>query len=306
VFGLLTSNLQSGGYTTDLNEFTNHIDDPFVPPGNKLFEYTIPSLKNTKEQVTYQIYHGTFNTPGMREYHERLQFFLLFFIERMSFIDSTDPIWELLLMFERKESAKGVRYSIIGYATLYRFYAHPFQSRLRLSQIFIFPPYQREGHGGKLLHYIYEHARNYSEPILEVTIEDPAPGLRLLRDVMDVTNCKRLGYFQAHKRTAHEGKLEWNLENAQTIRDELYIPFSQIRRCYEILKLMQVDQRVTNQRATYLEEYRKEIKRRLYMENIESIATQSHSLTQRMKLLDKMYTELEQHYLLVIRKARLK
>jgi hypothetical protein len=69
---------------------------------------------------------------------------------------------------------------------------------------------------------------------------------------------------------------------------------------------MQVDQRVTNQRVSFLAEYQKEVKRRLYQEHLETICALSHSLTERKRILDKLYLELEQHYLYVIRKARLK
>jgi histone acetyltransferase 1 len=123
---------------------------------------------------------GSFETPGLKEYHARLQFFLLLYIEASSFIDSSDTIWQLLLIFERRQpigkaasSAKAVtaaaaagatmvaaeaahasseaRYFTTGYTTLYKFFHFPSSYRLRLSQILILPPFQRRGHGKYLL-----------------------------------------------------------------------------------------------------------------------------------------------------------
>ena len=135
--------------------------------------------------VTFQSHctrhsQGSFETPGLKEYHARLQFFLLLYIEASSFIDSSDTIWQLLLIFERRQplgkaasSAKAVtaaaaagatmaaaeaahasseaRYFTTGYTTLYKFFHFPSSYRLRLSQILILPPFQRRGHGKYLL-----------------------------------------------------------------------------------------------------------------------------------------------------------
>jgi hypothetical protein len=83
-----------GGFTTDYDDFKSHIHDPFTPPGTRLIEYTLPSVSHTsaKEVITYEVYHGHFTDGTLRAYHARLQFFLLFFIDRSSFINDADPV----------------------------------------------------------------------------------------------------------------------------------------------------------------------------------------------------------------------
>ena len=77
-----------------------------------------------------------------------MQVFLLWFIDGASFIEESDNQWEIYLLFEKSADA----YAIVGYLTAYPFYYHPEQIRMRISQFFIMPPYQKKGHGSIFLH----------------------------------------------------------------------------------------------------------------------------------------------------------
>lgn len=151
-------------------------------------EYSIPSVDHSfKETISYEVYRGGFTDPLMRAYHARLQFFLLFFIDRSSYINDSDPVWEVILLFQKRVTAlagaaKGAAaaagangtvttYHIVGYTTLYKFLAYPSDWKMRLSQILILPPYQRSGHGQKLLQLVYAEAEKRN--MIEVNIEDP-------------------------------------------------------------------------------------------------------------------------------------
>lgn len=57
--------------------------------------------KGHRVEYSYHVFHGRFNDPAVRDYHERLQFFLLMFIDRSSFIDAEDLVWEVLVTFEK-------------------------------------------------------------------------------------------------------------------------------------------------------------------------------------------------------------
>ena len=61
---------------------------------------------------------------------------------------------------------------------------------LRVCQVLVLPPYQAAGHGAQLLNTIYEYAG--TQTALEVSVEDPSPQFRLLRDLTDVRRCARL------------------------------------------------------------------------------------------------------------------
>ena len=55
-------------------------------------------------------------------------------------------------------NGKPINY-VVGYATVYRYYAHPFKLRPRISQFLILQPWQRKGLGVKLLTAINEDLR---------------------------------------------------------------------------------------------------------------------------------------------------
>ena len=178
VYGQIASKL-APGFTTDVATFTAHIGEPFTPPGERVAAYSVPSVDSAKDAVTYEIWKGSFSSAAVRAYHARLQFFLLLFIDRSSFINDSDGLWEILLLMERRvaRASAAVSYAVVGYTTLYKFLCWPDAWRLRLSQIIILPPFQRCGHGARLLQYVYDEAalRRFAE----LNVEDPAPVFRV-------------------------------------------------------------------------------------------------------------------------------
>lgn len=50
----------------------------------------------------------------------------------------------------------------VGFGTLYTFYAYPDRRRFRLSQILVFPPFQRRGIGAALLRGAYAMADKHN------------------------------------------------------------------------------------------------------------------------------------------------
>ena len=50
------------------------------------------------EERQFEIYKTDIECPGFREYHERLQTFILFFIDAASFIDVDDDRWNFFLL----------------------------------------------------------------------------------------------------------------------------------------------------------------------------------------------------------------
>merc|ERR1719510_389165 len=66
--------------------------------------------------------------------------------------------------------------------------------RLRISQILIFPPYQRLGHGKECVKVAYQVAKD--RKYLEVNVEDPSEGCSFLRDLIDCEACIEHGFFR--------------------------------------------------------------------------------------------------------------
>merc|ERR1712000_97478 len=104
-----------------------------------------------------------------------MQMFVLLEIDGGTFIDSEDPRWEIYLLYENVNPSDTDQKNlhIIGYCTAYRFWAFPSSFRLRISQFLLFPPYQKKGHGRKLLQVIYDHA--ITRGAKDIPVEDPAP-----------------------------------------------------------------------------------------------------------------------------------
>lgn len=75
------------------------------------------------------------------------------------------------------------RYAIAGFATVYPFFAYPENVRYRISQFLILPPFQRQGHGTRLLQTIYN---NKPPKTVEICVEDPSDDFQKMRDRLDL------------------------------------------------------------------------------------------------------------------------
>ncbi|TEB36251.1 histone acetyltransferase type B catalytic subunit [Coprinellus micaceus] len=194
-------------YLTDEAEFLKHVEEDataFRPSGKLIHTYTRPSPSakgkgkgsasaqpldaNSEDVIEYEVYHTTWDTHGFREYHRKMQLFILLYIEGGSYIQEDEETWEFVLLFEkrkRRSDPNVVTYHFIGYSSLYPFYHYPESLRMRLSQFVILPPYQRAGHGSELYNAIYQYVFSQAN-IAELTVEDPAEAFEDLRDKNDL------------------------------------------------------------------------------------------------------------------------
>ncbi|KAG9477318.1 hypothetical protein GDO78_002619 [Eleutherodactylus coqui] len=67
--------------------------------------------------------------PGFRDYHERLQTFLMWFIETASYIDVDDERWDYFLVFEKYNKDGTTLFATVGYMTVYNYYVYPDKTR---------------------------------------------------------------------------------------------------------------------------------------------------------------------------------
>ena len=70
--------------------------------------------------------------------------------------------------FEKYKSDGDTMYAFAGYMTVYNYYAYPEKVRPRISQVLVMPPFQRQGHGAKLLQTFYNDCYSRSN-ILDIT-----------------------------------------------------------------------------------------------------------------------------------------
>jgi len=203
VEGVLSSFIPLG-FETKEDAFLARVEKDatsFQPIGKRIHSYTrpAPSASSGESNVEYEVYHATFEDSGFREYHRRMQIFILLYIEAGSYINEEEDGWEFVVLFEKRKRRDGTAtYHFVGYSSLYNFYCFPEKVRLRLSQFVILPPYQRQGHGSELYTAIYDFVVSHPD-VSELTVEDPAEAFEDLRDRND------LRMLLANERFMNEG-----------------------------------------------------------------------------------------------------
>ncbi|KAK7092757.1 histone acetyltransferase type B catalytic subunit-like [Littorina saxatilis] len=240
------------GVLTNRDDFLTAVDKDvnFTPFGELMHSYKVVVDGEERE---FQVYKTDIETPGFREYHQRLQTFILFYIDAASFLDDDDDKWRFYLLFEKYKRDGNTMYATVGYMTAYNYYAYPDKVRPRLSQFLILPPFQRQGHGARLLQTFYNDVTP-DPKVVDITVEDPSENFQRLRDFVDARNCAALNNFQPDYLL--EGFHSAMVDEA---RKKLKLNKQQARRMYEILRL-----RITDESNTSMyRQYRLDVKRRL-------------------------------------------
>ncbi|XP_061548103.1 histone acetyltransferase type B catalytic subunit isoform X1 [Phycodurus eques] len=242
------------GFTCNTDDFITLLEKEanFRPFGTLLHTYTVHNEE--AGDLTYQIHKADLSCLGFREYHGRLQTFLMWFIETASFIDPDDDRWDFFLVFEKYKKDGETLYATIGYMTVYNYYAYPDKTRPRVSQMLVLPPFQGEGHGAQLLEAVH---RFYSSvpKVQDITAEDPSESYVKLRDYVLVKLCQGLPSFAEDK--LHLGLSAEMVDEAQ---GKLKINKKHARRVYEILRLRVTDMSDEEKSRAY----RLAVKKRLF------------------------------------------
>jgi histone acetyltransferase 1 len=294
-------------WTDNLDEFIKHIGEDFSPPGRLTYEGVeaddagqagaAAASSEAKSGCSYSVFLGNFQAPRMKEYHQLMQMFLLFFIETSNYIDSEDNVWEVMILFEKRASRnRPPHFYFIGYATLYTFLAYPDRQRLRISQIFIVPPAQRQGHGHRLLNSIYRLGEERN--VAMVNVEDPAPGFQFLRDSVDLKRALQSGTIKVWaedggRRRRHPMLEAWSDEFGRKAALALRVTEEQVRRCFDVAKLATIE---FDDEEDY-KAFRLAVKERLYKANREELDILVSREQDRKKRLHEMYRAVEKTYL---------
>ncbi|XP_046902904.1 histone acetyltransferase type B catalytic subunit isoform X2 [Hypomesus transpacificus] len=243
------------GFTCNTDDFVSLLEKEanFKPFGSLLHTYTVHS-EEAGQDLTYQIHKADITSPGFREYHERLQTFLMWFIETASFIDADDDRWDFFLVFEKYNKDGETLFATVGYMTVYNYYVYPDKTRPRVSQMLILPPFQGEGHGAQLLEAVHRFYCTLPK-VQDITAEDPSDSYVTLRDFVLVKLCHALPSFSTDKLA-----LGFSDDMGTEARDKLKINKKHARRVYEILRLRATDM----SDETKSKDYRLEVKKRLF------------------------------------------
>ncbi|KAK7372411.1 hypothetical protein VNO80_05789 [Phaseolus coccineus] len=171
----------------------------------------------------------------------------LLLVDGSSPIDVTDSQWELYLVCQKKTDQQGeIQCRLIGFTAVYRFYHYPDDSRLRLSQILVLPPYQHKGYGRFLLEVLYDVA--ISENVFDFTVEEPLDHFQHVRTCVDILRLRRFDPIQNIVTKAvsllKQGKLSKKTHcprllpppsAVEDVRKNLKINKQQFLQCWEVL-----------------------------------------------------------------------
>jgi len=306
VLRILAGKLQPG-FLSNRDEFIASVDkdETFRPFGELIHSYDITSVNGNEKK--FEVYFVSVVDAGWRDYHERIQPFLLFYVDAASYIDVDDDKWNYYIVYEKYRHDSGYRYAFVGYMTVYNYYAYPERIRPRISQMLVLPPFQRQGHGSQLLQCFYNHC--YAVPeVLDITVEDPSEGFQRMRDCVDAGNCLKLASF-SHDALLRGFSYDMELE----AREKLKLNRRQSRRVYEILRLKATD----HSNGQQYKAYRLDVKRRLnvpFQKNSRdfrklqsalnatelSATMNAFSAEQRMEILEKQFNDCVLEYQLVL------
>ncbi|CAE6422469.1 unnamed protein product [Rhizoctonia solani] len=279
-------------YSKSVESFQNMVEKDattFRPLGEKIHTYVrraashgkgkskeaSPISEDDPDAVVFEVYHSTWDTPGFREYHRRMQIFILLYIEGGSYIQEDEEKWEFVVLYERRRSHSPndnsddpptYTYHFAGYSSLYPFWCWPDKVRLRLSQFVLLPPYQHAGHGSALYNAIY-HFSLGRDDVVELTVEDPSEAFEDLRDRNDM---KRLLSLEASIQGHRLGR--------------------QFNRLIEMLLLRELDSSSKQSQKAF----RLQVKERLFRFNYEILAQLAKE--ERLEKLEETFQNVRTDY----------
>lgn len=311
VIGTIASKLPNGCYYTNIDEFLKTLKkaESFKPFGEKIQEHVVEDAFGNKRH--FEIYHCDITENKFCPYFERLQTFVLWFVDAASYIDTDDPQWTYFVCYEKYKNLEGnYLYASVGYTTVYRYYAYPEHIRPRISQMLILPPFQKIGIGGKFIETIYQHFSKEGN-VIDITVEDPSEEFQRIRNYIDTKLCKDLPAFSA--KTIKKG---FSKEMIKQAREKFKINPRQCRKVYEILRLMNTN---VHDEKDY-RALRLEIKKRLnlkYHKELRDIKKMSQvgidtqwmeaslpTMDERLEQLKTEYQEVEDEYQKIIERLK--
>ena len=226
-------------------------DVDFKPCGEKVFEFE-------NNDSVFEVYRSTFATPRFKQFHRRIQPFVLFMIEGGSFIEEDDERWEMFCIYERGD-ADQIKYRFVGYTTCYSYFLYPDRIRKRISQFIVLPPYQNRGIGGTVYRFLYLRFRD--DPlIVDITVEDPTEGFADMRTRSDLRLLLKDNAFE-HGKIISTDDIE-NVRTKYKFSKQQSVLLAELYRLYKLNPKYKLE----------MKEYRVWVKKRIYRKNEEALS----------------------------------
>lgn len=205
----------------------------------------------TRKGMEFVVTLADGRTPSVAEFHHNAQRLALFFIENADGVDVAsveEGHWKVLYVFRKHSTTK--QYSLVAYTTLFHF-SSPFRKPtpgiiVRVCQVLVLPPYQRQGHGRDMLQAVYRYAHGQYEEfpshgesqreyqIVQVNVEDPAPAFTALRNRVDYQHVKLPEAFRAMDVTQTDFFGSLPEPQALAIAEDAKVTVRQVHTVYEI------------------------------------------------------------------------
>ncbi|KAK9497904.1 hypothetical protein O3M35_003805 [Rhynocoris fuscipes] len=235
-------------FETNFSEFERLLeaDDTFRPHGELIHSCTVGDSNNPR---TLEIYVNTTSDSAFLEYYKRAQTFVLLYIDAANYVNPDDGDWIFFLVYEKYRSVDmSVKYGLVGYASVYEYYAYPANIRPRMSQILVLPPFRRMGICVKLINAIYQYYVPNNR-VVDITVESPSVEFQRVRDYVDCINCMTLDEFSSNKL-----RCGINQDMFTQAKNKFKINRKQILRVYEILRLYYTNLHNDKEYKAYLHE----------------------------------------------------
>lgn len=248
--------------------------------------------KFTKNGEDYAIYKLDMESAQGVELHKRLQVLVLLFIEAGSYIEHTDPLWDIYVVYKVTDPKLP---EVVGFTTAYNYWTYPgsskfdagqVQTRKKISQFIILPIFQGLSLGGELYSRLFD-VWLLDDKVVEVVIEDPNESFDDLRDRLDFS------------RLVGSKKIDLESLRIATVTPEWFVTFKateklekrQFQRLLEMLFLYQLRNGLAKDSKKAIRLF---IKKRLYEKNKEALSGLDEPT--RLDKLQTAYEALESDY----------
>ncbi|KAH0816298.1 hypothetical protein MTP99_009086 [Tenebrio molitor] len=214
---------------------------------------------------TYKVTLCDATNEQFKEFHQRFETYIMWFIDGANFIDLDDCRWTIFYVYEEyvdAETDRTIR-SPVGFCTVYKFFLYPNSTRPRISQFFILPTHQRRGIGSKLYSAVYNYLKDLPES-RDITVEEPTAVFQKIRDF-----CDSVHIHEALKRE----KINVTVHNQKQIGEFLKqhkISKKQAQRVFDILECVTTRNRGFREYTEYTESIKRRIKSEIERENLGS------------------------------------
>lgn len=269
-------------------------------------EYKIPGTQFgdefEKNGDKFAIYRLDMTSDAGQELHKRLQILVLLFIEAGSYIDATDPLWDIYVLCRTNDAKLP---EVVGFATAYNYWKYSglekfdagiVESRKKISQFIILPIFQGQSLGGEFYTRLFNQWLQ-DDKIVEVVVEDPNENFDDLRDRSDLTRLSGTDFGSLNISTITGDS--W----FDTFQKKEKLEKRQLQRLLEMTLLRQLKD---GSGADSKKAVRLFVKRRLYEKNKEALAGLDPPT--RLDKLQTAYEALESDYYRILEpvKASLK